>query len=507
MAASDALPKLDLFMTFVPSVVEPDIMACPGKAGFSIRPGRFSAVQLCRKMAPLPKSFLTLLCYDAVIWAALLVLIGFTVGGDPFWLAAIGIGGVGFTTSAAWFALRPREMPPSRHVPEIQILPAVAAATAPSADGRAGASDPYGMLEAVPLAVLVVDRRRDILWANDRARGLLGEAMAGRSLMGVLRHPPLIDALDQIMGGQGDTAPGSQSGNQPAVETVETPVGRDQLLIADLKRLDADRTLIALRDASAERQVERLRSDFIANVSHELKTPIATLIGFIETLRGPAKGDPEAHERFLGIMQEQAARMSRLVADLLSLSRIELNEHAHPSGGVELADIIGRVANALSLRAAERNMKIELPTGPMGRAVGDAEELTQVFQNLIDNAIKYGKPGTPVTVSTARISDAADIRAHLPGLRRAKAMIAVAVADRGEGIAREHLPRLTERFYRIDDARSRDLGGTGLGLAIVKHVVNRHRGSLEIESTPGEGSIFTVYLPAEEAMSGLKAAS
>jgi two-component system phosphate regulon sensor histidine kinase PhoR len=161
----------------------------------------------------------------------------------------------------------------------------------------------------------------------------------------------------------------------------------------------------------------------------------------------------------------------------------------------------------LSLRAAERNMKIELPMGPMGRTVGDADELTQVFQNLIDNAIKYGRPGTSVTVSAARIADVGEIRARLPGLRRAKAMIAVAVADRGDGIAREHIPRLTERFYRVDAARSRDLGGTGLGLAIVKHVVNRHRGSLEIESAPGEGSVFTVYLPAEEAASGLRAAS
>jgi two-component system phosphate regulon sensor histidine kinase PhoR len=263
--------------------------------------------------------------------------------------------------------------------------------------------------------------------------------------------------------------------------------------------------LIALKDASAEHRLERLRSDFIANVSHELKTPIATLMGFIETLRGPAKGDPAAHERFLGIMQEQAGRMSRLVADLLSLSRIELNEHARPSGGVELSEVIGRVANALSLRAADRTMRIELPGGAMGRAIGDAEELTQVFQNLIDNAIKYGRPGTAVTVSATRIVDPVEIKAHLPGLRRAKAMIAVAVADRGEGIAREHIPRLTERFYRVDAARSRDLGGTGLGLAIVKHVVNRHRGSLEIESVPGEGSVFTVYLPAEEA-SGLRAA-
>ena len=451
-------------------------------------------------MAPLPKPFLTLLCYDAAIWAALLTVIGITVGGDPAWLAAIGIGGVGLTSAAAWFVTRPHDTPLSApsdgQASSAEPAPSQAPAGLTEAEPEQHA-DSYEALEAVPLAILVVDRRRDIRWANDRTRQLLGEAVAGRSLMGVLRHPPLIDALDQVLG--------SHSQDPAAVESVETPIGRDRLLIADLKRLDADRVLIALKDASAEHRLERLRSDFIANVSHELKTPLATLTGFIETLRGPAKGDLDAHERFLGIMHEQAGRMSRLVADLLSLSRIELNEHARPSGGVELSDVIGRVANALSLRAAERNMKIELPGGSMGRAIGDAEELTQVFQNLIDNAIKYGRPGTAVTVSATRIADPVEIKAHLPGLRRAKAMIAVAVADRGEGIAREHIPRLTERFYRIDAARSRDLGGTGLGLAIVKHVVNRHRGSLEIESVPGEGSTFTVYLPAEEA-SGLRAA-
>jgi len=459
-------------------------------------------------MGPLPKPFLTLLCYDAAIWAALLTVIGITVGGDPAWLAAIGIGGVGLTSAAAWLATRPHEAPLSEPAGEAtdttEPEPSEAPAGLTEAEPEQHA-DSYEVLEAVPLAVLVVDRRRDILWANDRTRQLLGEAVAGRSLMGVLRHPPLIDALDQVIGSQGQdlaAAPGSTMG---PIEGVETPIGRDRLLIADLKRLDAERVLIALKDASAEHRLERLRSDFIANVSHELKTPIATLMGFIETLRGPAKGDLDAHERFLGIMHEQAGRMSRLVADLLSLSRIELNEHARPSGGVELSEVIGRVANALSLRAADRNMKIELPDRSMGRAVGDIEELTQVFQNLIDNAIKYGRPGTAVTVGATRIVDPVEIKAHLPGLRRAKAMIAVAVADRGEGIAREHIPRLTERFYRVDAARSRDLGGTGLGLAIVKHVVNRHRGSLEIESVPGEGSVFTVYLPAEEA-SGLRAA-
>jgi two-component system phosphate regulon sensor histidine kinase PhoR len=300
-------------------------------------------------------------------------------------------------------------------------------------------------------------------------------------------------------------------GGAPAVDGIETPVGQDRLLIADIRRLKGDRALIALKDASAEMRLERLRSDFIANVSHELKTPIATLMGFIETLRGPAKGDALALDRFLGIMQEQAGRMSRLVADLLSLSRIELNEHARPSGTANIAEILGHVADALSLRADSRNMTIDLPPDDgwkeIGRAIGDDEELTQVFQNLIDNALKYGRPGTAVTVSAARIADPLEIKTHLPGARQAKAMIAITVADKGEGIAREHLPRLTERFYRVDAARSRDMGGTGLGLAIVKHVVNRHRGSLEIDSIPGEGSTFTVYLPAEESAAKLRAAS
>lgn len=437
----------------------------------------------------LPKSFLVLLAYNAVIWAVLLGVIGWTFGGDAAILGAIGIGGAGLTSWAGWLAGRGQSA---------DEAPAPAPAP-PVEPARDEATNSYAVLDAVPLAILVVDHQRDIRWANEGARALLSEASVGRSLLGVLRHPPLIDALDQVLSGV------------PAVDGVETPVGRDRLLIADLRRLGAERALIALRDDSAARRLERLRSDFIANVSHELKTPIATLMGFIETLRGPAKGDPAAQDRFLAIMQEQAQRMSRLVADLLSLSRIELNEHARPSGSANLAEIIGHVADALSLRAAERRMRIELPEsdawGTLGRVIGDDEELTQVFQNLIDNAVKYARPGTPVTVGVARIDDPVEVKTHLPAARQAKAMIAVTVVDQGEGIAREHLPRLTERFYRVDAARSRDLGGTGLGLAIVKHIVNRHRGSLEIESTPGEGSRFTVYLPAEDGNAQLRAAS
>ncbi|MDF2766747.1 MAG: histidine kinase, partial [Rhodospirillales bacterium] len=211
--------------------------------------------------------------------------------------------------------------------------------------------------------------------------------------------------------------------------------------------------------------------------------------GFLETLAGPAREDAAARERFLPIMLEQAQRMARLVADLLSLSRIELHEHTPPTGHVDLAAVLGGVAEGLEMKARSRGMAIRIEAERLWPVIGDADELAQVFQNLIDNAIKYGAPGTEVRV-VAGPAEAVSSRAP----RRFVHGVAVAVIDRGEGIAREHLPRLTERFYRVDSARSRELGGTGLGLAIVKHIVSRHRGHLEIESAPGEGSRFTVYL-------------
>jgi two-component system phosphate regulon sensor histidine kinase PhoR len=214
------------------------------------------------------------------------------------------------------------------------------------------------------------------------------------------------------------------------------------------------------------------------------------LIGFIETLRGPARDDAEVRERFLAIMHEQASRMTRLVEDLLSLSRIELNEHVMPTNRVPLGPLLHSVAAALELRAGDRGMRILAALPPiLPDVLGDRDELAQVFQNLLDNAVKYGRPGTEITVgaeTVLRLSHHGDV-GSIP-------FVSVAVRDHGEGIAREHLPRLTERFYRIDTARSRELGGTGLGLAIVKHILNHHRGFLEVESTPGTGSVFTVFL-------------
>ncbi len=218
-----------------------------------------------------------------------------------------------------------------------------------------------------------------------------------------------------------------------------------------------------------------------------MRTPLASLIGFIETLRGPARDDIAAHDGFLAIMAEQSGRMARLVEDLLSLSKIEMNEHQTPTDRIDIGDLLRRVVRGLDQRAAGRDMTIRVDAPPdLPLALGDADELAQVFQNLIDNAIKYARAGTAIAVTVSS-------SAKRPGT------LAIAIADQGEGIPREHLARLTERFYRVDTARSRELGGTGLGLAIVKHIVNHHRGLLEIDSELGKGATFTVHLPVAPA--------
>jgi two-component system phosphate regulon sensor histidine kinase PhoR len=235
-----------------------------------------------------------------------------------------------------------------------------------------------------------------------------------------------------------------------------------------------------------------MRADFAANASHELKTPLSALIGFIETLRGPARGDPKAQDRFLGLMAAQAERMSRLVNDLLALSSIEQAEHAPATAPVALAAVARVAAQSLETRAEARRMTIEIVADPdLPPVPGDADQIAQLIQNLLDNALKYGAAGTVVTLRLA-------LAAAPPGMGAGK-VAALSVTDRGDGIPEEHLPRLTERFYRVDSARSREAGGTGLGLAIVKHIVGRHRGQLKIESTVGAGSTFIAYFPLGRA--------
>jgi two-component system phosphate regulon sensor histidine kinase PhoR len=257
------------------------------------------------------------------------------------------------------------------------------------------------------------------------------------------------------------------------------------VLPGEAPNLDRNLVLLALRDLTPLRRVEEMRADFVANASHELRTPLASLSGFIETLQGPARNDAPSRDRFLAIMKEQATRMARLIDDLLSLSRIEQKAHIHPDNTADLVVIVREVADGLSPLAGERGVEIKIADQARSLVVsGDRDELIRVFENLIENALKYGAPGKRVDITLGREPATGEARDAI-----------VSVRDYGPGIAPEHLPRLTERFYRVDIGESRAQGGTGLGLALVKHILNRHRGRLMIESTPGSGANFSVRLP------------
>jgi len=359
------------------------------------------------------------------------------------------------------------------------------------------------VIASLPDPLIMLDRVRRIVRANQAAETALGTPLAGRDLIAVLRSPQVIDAV----------AAAFEGGVRRVVE-FSLPVPVEQTFLARVERLprpiaDGTVALLTLHDTTQAKRTDRMRVDFVANASHELRTPLSTLVGFIETLRGPAREDAAARERFLAIMHEQGQRMSRLVADLLSLSRIELNEHTPPTGQVKLGEVIRTIVDGLEFKAAGRQMTIAIDAPPPdGQAPtrlddlpivnGDDDELTQVFQNLIDNAVKYGRTGGTIRIAGWTVTPApAAVGAGtpLPQQRLDRPAVAIAVMDEGDGIAREHLPRLTERFYRIETARSRELGGTGLGLAIVKHILNRHRGALDVDSTVGVGSTFTVHLP------------
>lgn len=335
------------------------------------------------------------------------------------------------------------------------------------------ASATTAILHALPDPVLLLDTEKRVVAANKAAKELLGAQIEGRSLAMAIRHPDVLDAVNEVLEG------GARS--QVRISMLATVRRSFDIQIASLaatSESDADAILI-MHDMTAERYAEQMRADFVANVSHELRTPLTSLVGFIETLRGPARGDLKAQDRFLDLMESQSTRMTRIVNDLLSLSRIEMNEHTVPRDAVLLKPTIATVADLLAPQARKRDVTIELDLDALtDPVIGHPDELTQLFQNLIENAIKYGGGGSKVRVEARVHGD----------------MAAISVIDQGEGIAREHIPRLTERFYRVDTARSRELGGTGLGLAIVKHIANRHRGELTIRSEPGKGSTFTITL-------------
>ena len=357
--------------------------------------------------------------------------------------------------------------------------PAAAAAGAPA--GGADAARP--VLDALPVGVLVIAGDGTIRLANRSAAATFG-LPGGRHTAAVLRAPRLLERIEAVRAG-GD--PGAVN-----PEAVDFPLPRGEAqLRAHVRPAGGGEVIVVIEDRSDARRAAELHRDFVANASHELKTPLAAVSASIETLLGHARDDPAATERFLGVIAAQVRRMTRLVEDLLSLNRIELNERVPPRDPQDLPAIVAEAVEALRPAAGEAGATLEFDAPERVSAVhGDRNELGQVFRNLIENAVKYGGPGVEVRVSIVEPPPEA------PG---APGTICVAVRDTGPGIAREHLPRLTERFYRVSARRSREQGGTGLGLAIVKHVVARHRGRLEIESSPGEGSCFTVWLPLADA--------
>jgi two-component system phosphate regulon sensor histidine kinase PhoR len=363
---------------------------------------------------------------------------------------------------AGWFGRRPRR-----------------ADDAPAADLQPASFDIASVIEAIvaglPDPVIVLDRDGRVIAFNAGAGTLAPALRRGDPASIALRVPELVEAVRQC---QAD-------GPVRRIEFSErVPTERHfEAFVSPISVANQNAVLIALHDMTAIRRVEEMRADFVANASHELRTPLAALTGFIETMQGPAREDAVARDRFLGIMREQAWRMARLIDDLLSLSRIELRAHMRPDTPVDLVPIVRQVVDGLQTLAQDRSVTIQVTApGPL-TVLGDRDELLRLFENLIENGLKYGASGKRVDVTM--------LSAETGAAREA----IVSVRDYGPGIPAEHLPRLTERFYRADVGESRAQGGTGLGLALVKHILNRHHGRLSIESQPGQGATFTVRLP------------
>jgi two-component system phosphate regulon sensor histidine kinase PhoR len=335
------------------------------------------------------------------------------------------------------------------------------------------------VVDAIPTAALALDENAVVIHQNALVAELFPKVRTGYPFSSVMRYPELMAAVDD----------GLTDGGPVVVEFIER-VPMERRISATISKLEPTQTaspapalLITFRDLTEHDRLTQMRADFIAYASHELRTPLASLRGFVETLQGPARDDPDARDRFLGLMASQASRMTRLIDDLLSLSRVEMRAHIPPRGIVELGEVAAYVAQTLEpLAQANRTVvKVHRPD-VAARIRGDRDEIVQVLQNLVHNAIKYGREGGKVDVHVSRVAVGPSGRPRLT----------VAISDEGSGIPAEHLPRLTERFYRVNKSQSREKGGTGLGLAIVKHIVVRHQGELSISSKPGEGSTFAI---------------
>jgi len=333
----------------------------------------------------------------------------------------------------------------------------------------------------LPAPVMLLDESERVILINDSMRAVVGSGVENKHVSAVLRNPAVLTAIEQ-----------TTHDGEPSTIQFTLPVPIERHYQAYVARVSAapPTTALLLHDLTAIRRSEQMRADFVANASHELRTPLAAVSGFIDTLRGHAKDDEVARDKFLGIMSVEAARMRRLIDDLLSLTRIEMNEHVPPQHRIQLDHVVREAAAALSPLARADHITVEISTpAHLPSVIGDRDELIQLFQNLIHNAIKYGREDGHVWISCGQTPEG---------------QIFATVKDDGEGIGSSAVPRLTERFYRVDVKRSREKGGTGLGLAIVKHIVSRHQGRLLIDSKLGEGSSFTVLLPPAPTEGGGK---
>jgi two-component system, OmpR family, phosphate regulon sensor histidine kinase PhoR len=332
------------------------------------------------------------------------------------------------------------------------------------------------LVEALPDPALVIGERGVILAANVTSKAFFDGDVFGKHFTTVLRAPSVLQAVNEAI---------LLAKPSRVSHVVRAPMPRTyDIHVAPLGFAEDNEriALLNLRDLTYEEQIERMRSDFVANASHELRTPLASLSGFIETMQGAAKNDAKAKEKFLDLMKAQADRMSGLIDDLLSLSKIEISEHEAPTETADLAHIARQASDMLSRTATDANCELKINLPETLAVVGDTNQLSQVVHNLIENAIKYAGKDEPVEIM-ARIENG---------------MAVLSVRDHGPGIAAHHVPRLTERFYRVSVQDSRNRGGTGLGLAICKHIINRHRGRLVIDSEPGSGSVFSIHLPLSQ---------
>ena len=400
------------------------------------------------------------------VLAYLLALSGVVVLGHALsWPVPAVLAAVAVLGSGLWWAVpdRPAPVPPGGEAP------------LPSGFGRA-------LLEQMPAALIVVAGNERLTYANPAALRLFPSARPGRHYSTLIRTPDFVEALDTILR-ERSARDFRFTMAAPSPRTFEA---RAALLPEGVARDFGEglQVILQVEDRTQAKALLDTRTDFIANASHELRTPLASILGYIETLQGHARDDPNAREMFLDIMLQQATRMKRLVDDLMSLSRIELSAHMRPDTVVDLYEVAAEAASALYPLASDNDVLLQVELDPDGpQVLGDRDQLHQVVVNLVDNAIKYGGSGKKVRVL------AAEPDPRHPG------MVGIAVADQGPGIAREHIPRLTERFYRVSAAQSKDKGGTGLGLAITKHILARHGGALDIRSAPGDGSRFVIWVP------------